>query len=86
MEASRKVIPAEHFDGWKQGVRAIYDQMPLITATARAPVVEGACRPALLCVQPRLANARRSQSLLRRGEQARGPHQRASVVGGRTAE
>jgi hypothetical protein len=31
VEASRKVIPAEHFEGWEQGVRALYDQMVLIT-------------------------------------------------------
>ena len=31
IEASRKVIPAEHFEGWEQGVRALYDQMVLIT-------------------------------------------------------
>jgi Pyridoxamine 5'-phosphate oxidase len=30
IEASRKLIPAEHFDGWEQGVRALYDQMALI--------------------------------------------------------
>lgn len=31
VEASRKVIPAEHFEAWEQGVRALYDQMALIT-------------------------------------------------------
>ena len=31
VEASRKVIPAEHFEGWEQGVRGLYDQMVLIT-------------------------------------------------------
>ena len=31
IEASRKLIPAEHFDGWEQGVRALYDQMAQIT-------------------------------------------------------
>ena len=31
IEASRKVIPAEHFDGWEHGVRALYDQMAQIT-------------------------------------------------------
>jgi Pyridoxamine 5'-phosphate oxidase len=31
VEASRKVIPAEHFDGWEQGVHALYDQMAQIT-------------------------------------------------------
>lgn len=31
VEASRKVVPAEHFGGWEQGVRALYDQMALIT-------------------------------------------------------
>jgi hypothetical protein len=25
------VTPAEHFEGWEQGVRALYDQMVLIT-------------------------------------------------------
>jgi hypothetical protein len=30
VEASRKVIPAEHFEGWEQGVRALYEQMVLI--------------------------------------------------------
>jgi len=31
IEASRKLIPAEHFEGWEQGVRGLYDQMILIT-------------------------------------------------------
>jgi hypothetical protein len=31
VEASRKVTPAEHFASWEQGVRALYDQMVLIT-------------------------------------------------------
>jgi hypothetical protein len=31
VEAARKVTPAEHFEGWEQGVRALYDQMVLIT-------------------------------------------------------
>jgi hypothetical protein len=31
IEASRKVTPAEHFEGWEHGVRALYDQMVLIT-------------------------------------------------------
>jgi hypothetical protein len=31
IEASRKGIPAEHFEGWEQGVRTLYDQMVLIT-------------------------------------------------------
>jgi len=31
VEASRKVIPVEHVEGWEQGVRALYDQMVLIT-------------------------------------------------------
>jgi Pyridoxamine 5'-phosphate oxidase len=31
IEASRKVTPAEHFEAWEQGVRALYDQMVLIT-------------------------------------------------------
>jgi hypothetical protein len=29
--ASRKVVPPEHFEGWEQGVRALYQQMVLIT-------------------------------------------------------
>jgi hypothetical protein len=33
VEAARKVVPAEHFEGWEQGVRALYDQMVLITVT-----------------------------------------------------
>jgi pyridoxamine 5'-phosphate oxidase-like protein len=31
VEASRKVVPAEHFEGWEQGVRALYAQMARIT-------------------------------------------------------
>lgn len=31
IEAARKLVPAEHFEGWEQGVRALYDQMVLIT-------------------------------------------------------
>ncbi|MFC7546329.1 pyridoxamine 5'-phosphate oxidase family protein [Plantactinospora sp. GCM10030261] len=31
VEASRKVIPAAHFEGWEQGVRTLYDRMALIT-------------------------------------------------------
>lgn len=31
VEAARKVVPAEHFEGWEEGVRALYDQMVLIT-------------------------------------------------------
>ncbi|MFF5261480.1 pyridoxamine 5'-phosphate oxidase family protein [Actinomadura viridis] len=31
IQASRKVIPAAHFEAWEQGVRALYDQMVLIT-------------------------------------------------------
>ena len=31
IEASRKLIPAEDFDGWEQGVRALYDEMAAIT-------------------------------------------------------
>jgi hypothetical protein len=31
VEASRKVVPAEDFEGWEQGVRALYDQQVLIT-------------------------------------------------------
>lgn len=31
IEASRKLMPAEDFDGWETGVRALYDQMVVIT-------------------------------------------------------
>jgi hypothetical protein len=31
VEAGRKAVPAEHFEGWEQGIRALYDQMALIT-------------------------------------------------------
>ena len=31
VEAARRVVPPEHFEGWEQGVRALYDQMVLIT-------------------------------------------------------
>lgn len=31
IESSRKVTPAEHFADWEQGVRALYEQMVLIT-------------------------------------------------------
>ncbi|GAB1818547.1 pyridoxamine 5'-phosphate oxidase family protein [Herbidospora sp. RD11066] len=31
IEASRKVVPVEHFDGWEHGVRALYHQMVIIT-------------------------------------------------------
>jgi hypothetical protein len=31
IEGSRKVTPAEEFPAWEQGVRALYDQMVLIT-------------------------------------------------------
>ena len=31
VEASRKLVPAEHFEGWEQGVRALYEQMIVIT-------------------------------------------------------
>jgi hypothetical protein len=31
VNASRKVTPAEHFESWEQGVRALYEQMTLIT-------------------------------------------------------
>ena len=32
VEAARKGgVPAEHFEGWEQGVRALYDQMAQIT-------------------------------------------------------
>lgn len=31
IEGARKLVPAEHFESWEQGVRALYDQMVLIT-------------------------------------------------------
>jgi hypothetical protein len=31
VSASRKVVPVEHFEGWEQGVRALYDEMVVIT-------------------------------------------------------
>jgi hypothetical protein len=31
VEAARKLVPAAHFPSWEQGVRALYDQMVLIT-------------------------------------------------------
>ena len=31
LDASRKVIPAEHYESWEQGVRALYEQMVVIT-------------------------------------------------------
>jgi hypothetical protein len=31
IEAARKVTPAEQFDDWERGTRALYDQMVLIT-------------------------------------------------------
>lgn len=31
IEASRKVTPPEHFEGWERGVRALYQQMVVIT-------------------------------------------------------
>ena len=31
LEASRPLVPAEHFAGWEQGVRELYDQMVVIT-------------------------------------------------------
>jgi Pyridoxamine 5'-phosphate oxidase len=31
VEASRKLVPPEDFDGWEQGVRALYDHMAQIT-------------------------------------------------------
>lgn len=31
IEASRKVVPAAHFEAWEQGVRALYEDMALIT-------------------------------------------------------
>src|SRR4051812_46029448 len=33
IEAARKVTPAEQFEGWEQGVRALYERMVLITVT-----------------------------------------------------
>ncbi|WP_062434568.1 pyridoxamine 5'-phosphate oxidase family protein [Herbidospora daliensis] len=30
IEAARKLVPAEHFAGWEQGVRELYDQMVVI--------------------------------------------------------
>ena len=33
VEASRKVVPPAEFEGWEQGVRALYDRMALITVT-----------------------------------------------------
>jgi nitroimidazol reductase NimA-like FMN-containing flavoprotein (pyridoxamine 5'-phosphate oxidase superfamily) len=31
LRASRKLVPAAHYEGWEQGVRALYDQMVLIS-------------------------------------------------------
>ncbi|WP_214402304.1 pyridoxamine 5'-phosphate oxidase family protein [Pseudonocardia lacus] len=31
VEGSRKLVPTEHFGSWEQGVRALYQQMVLIT-------------------------------------------------------
>ncbi len=31
VDASRKVVPSSEFEGWEQGVRALYDEMVLIT-------------------------------------------------------
>jgi len=31
VEASRKIVPADQFEGWEAGVRALYAQMVLIT-------------------------------------------------------
>jgi hypothetical protein len=31
LDASRKVVPAAEWDGWEQGVRALYREMVLIT-------------------------------------------------------
>lgn len=31
IDASRPLVPAEHFAGWEQGVRELYEQMVLIT-------------------------------------------------------
>ena len=31
VQASRKVTPAEHFEDWERGVRALYDEMVLIS-------------------------------------------------------
>ena len=33
VEASRKAIPAEQMEGWETGVRALYEQMVIITIT-----------------------------------------------------
>ncbi|GHE85426.1 pyridoxamine 5'-phosphate oxidase [Amycolatopsis deserti] len=33
IEASRKVTPADVFESWEQGVRALYEQMVVITVT-----------------------------------------------------
>ena len=31
VEASRKLVPVAHFESWEQGVRALYDQMVVIS-------------------------------------------------------
>jgi hypothetical protein len=31
VEASRKLVPPAHFEDWERGVRALYDQMVLVT-------------------------------------------------------
>jgi hypothetical protein len=31
IDAARKMVPPEHFEGWEQGVRSLYAQMVLIT-------------------------------------------------------
>jgi hypothetical protein len=31
VEASRKLVPPDEFDGWEQGVRALYEQMAVVT-------------------------------------------------------
>jgi hypothetical protein len=31
LEASRKIVPAEDYDGWEQGVRGLYDGMVVVT-------------------------------------------------------
>lgn len=35
LKASRKVVPATEWDGWEQGVRALYQQMVVITVEPR---------------------------------------------------
>jgi hypothetical protein len=33
VEASRRLVPPEAFDGWEAGVRALYDRMAVVTIT-----------------------------------------------------